>query len=57
MKAYAILLRSFCSNLGNKTYQVVLFSATFPDHVRKFAEKFAPGKSQFQEYDICFHAN
>ncbi|KAI8642598.1 P-loop containing nucleoside triphosphate hydrolase protein [Parasitella parasitica] len=27
--------------LGEKT-QVVLFSATFPDHVRKFATKFAP---------------
>lgn len=33
---------SFCTNMGNKTFQVVLFSATFPDHVRSFAEKFAP---------------
>lgn len=40
---YCILF-SFCTNFGNKTYQVVLFSATFPDHVRKFAEKFAPGQ-------------
>lgn len=27
-------------------FQVVLFSATFPDHVRKFASRFAPGANE-----------
>ncbi|KAI8138139.1 P-loop containing nucleoside triphosphate hydrolase protein [Fennellomyces sp. T-0311] len=27
-------------------FQVVLFSATFPDHVRKFASRFAPGSNE-----------
>ena len=39
---------SFCTNFGNKTYQVVLFSATFPDHVRRFAEKFAPQANEIR---------
>lgn len=28
--------------------QIVLFSATFPDHVRDFASKFAPGANEIQ---------
>ncbi|KAK9900382.1 DEAD-domain-containing protein [Cystobasidium minutum MCA 4210] len=44
----SLMVKNFCSNLGNKTYQVVLFSATFPDHVRKFAEKFAPDANEIR---------
>lgn len=44
----SLMVKNFCTNLGNKSYQVVLFSATFPDHVRKFAEKFAPDANEIR---------
>lgn len=28
--------------------QIILFSATFPDHVRSFASKFAPGANKIE---------
>ena len=34
--------------MGNKTFQVVLFSATFPDHVRTFATRFAPEANEIR---------
>lgn len=36
-------------NLLPKSHvQIILFSATFPDHVRKFAEKFAPNANKIE---------
>jgi ATP-dependent RNA helicase DDX19/DBP5 len=32
----------------NKNFQVVLFSATFPDQVRKFATKFCPNANEIR---------
>jgi ATP-dependent RNA helicase DDX19/DBP5 len=32
----------------NKPVQIVLFSATFPDHVRNFANKFAPNANRIE---------
>ncbi|PPQ95750.1 hypothetical protein CVT26_015876 [Gymnopilus dilepis] len=32
----------------NKPYQIILFSATFPDHVRAFASKFAPNANKIE---------
>ncbi|EIW84301.1 ATP-dependent RNA helicase DBP5 [Coniophora puteana RWD-64-598 SS2] len=34
--------------LPRQDLQVILFSATFPDHVRKFANKFAPGANTIE---------
>ena len=31
-----------CNSMLPKTVQILLFSATFPEHVNKYAEKFAP---------------
>src|SRR4051812_33019715 len=36
------------SSLIPKTVQILLFSATFPDKVMSYAEKFAPGASQMR---------
>ncbi|KAJ8072280.1 RNA helicase required for poly(A+) mRNA export [Marasmius tenuissimus] len=33
---------------GPKTPQIILFSATFPDHVRQFADKFAPSANKIE---------
>ncbi len=35
-------------NLLPKTIQLVLFSATFPDHVRRYAEKFVPNANSIE---------
>ena len=32
----------------NRGVQIVLFSATFPDHVRNFATKFAPNANKIE---------
>ena len=32
----------------NRNVQIVLFSATFPDHVRNFANKFAPNANKIE---------
>ena len=32
----------------NKGVQIILFSATFPDHVRSFANKFAPNANKIE---------
>ncbi|KAF9560502.1 DEAD-domain-containing protein [Agrocybe pediades] len=34
--------------LPRKPYQIILFSATFPDHVRAFASKFAPNANKIE---------
>lgn len=33
---------------SNTTAQIVLFSATFPEHVRKYASKFAPNANEIK---------
>ena len=40
------LLLISCSSLLPKSIQIVLFSATFPDNVVRYASKFAPGANQ-----------
>ena len=32
----------------NKPYQIILFSATFPDHVRMYADRFAPSANKIE---------
>ena len=32
----------------NRPVQIILFSATFPDHVRSFASKFAPNANKIE---------
>ena len=32
----------------NRPVQIILFSATFPDHVRSFANKFAPNANKIE---------
>ena len=32
----------------NRGVQIILFSATFPDHVRSFANKFAPNANKIE---------
>lgn len=32
----------------NRPVQIILFSATFPDHVRNFANKFAPNSNKIE---------
>ena len=32
----------------NRPVQIILFSATFPDHVRNFANKFAPNANKIE---------
>lgn len=42
------LILLFLSLLPRKGIQIILFSATFPDHVRTFASKFAPNANKIE---------
>lgn len=39
---------TLCSMLPRTGMQIILFSATFPDHVRTFAAKFAPSANKIE---------
>lgn len=43
-----LLLTPLDSMLPKQGVQIILFSATFPDHVRKFADKFAPNSNKIE---------
>lgn len=45
LNLFHLLTRRFCSMLPREI-QVVLFSATFPTHVVRYAERFAEGANQ-----------
>ena len=53
MSSSGSILLNICSALPNRNLsllrnlsQIVLFSATFPDHVVEYASRFAPGANQ-----------